>query len=352
MDGVLCVPSAFKYWRIPPQVLSLCPPLPIGDFARHRSDYLEHPLVNEILGLPLSRLLVGGRHPNSTSNLTNHAWSGPLPAGAVVQSELGIEVASPAFTLLTLANQVSYITLVMCAYELCGSFAVFKPSPRIEEALASPRNHAAFNMSGAWERVCSANGKASNLWSREPLIDIDELRNFAANTDGMRGHRALVRAANDVRGVAASPFEVQAAMLLSLDTRLGGCGFKDLQLNRRIWLSASARAISGRSSAIADLYFEGEEGVKLDIECQSRMIHNSAPAAIEDSNRSLSLQMMGVTVLPITFEQVHDEKRFDRLADHIAKVLGRRRARRSERYRVVEVELRAQIFCDWSRLVA
>lgn len=352
MDGIVVGASAFKYWRVPPQVFGLIPPLPCEVMAASRRKVIAHPFVSDCIGLPVNRLITGKGRLHSTRNFVNRYWSGPLPAGAVVQSELGLEVASPAFTLLTLANQVSYITLVMCAYELCGSFAVFKPSLRIEEALASPRNHTALNMSGAWERVCSASGKASNLWSREPLIDIDELRNFAANTDGMRGHRALVRAANDVRGVAASPFEVQAAMLLSLDTRLGGCGFKDLQLNRRIWLSASARAISGRSSAIANLYFEGEEGVKLDIECQSRMIHNSAPAAIEDSNRSLSLQMMGVTVLPITFEQVHDEKRFDRLADHIAKVLGRRRARRSERYRVVEVELRAQIFCDWSRLVA
>lgn len=352
MDGIVVGASAFKYWRIPPQVLGLIPPMPSEVMAASRRKIVAHPLFSDCIGLPVNRLITGKRRLHSTRNFVNRYWSEALPPEAVVQSELGFEVASPAFTLLTLANQVSYITLVMCAYELCGSFAVFKPSPRIEEALANPRNRAALSAPGAWERVRSATGSLSSLWNREPILDIDELRDFAANTDGMRGHRALMRAAKDVKGVAASPLEVQAAMLLSLDTRLGGCGFKDLQLNRRIWLSVSARFASGRSSAIADLYLEGEEGVKLDIECQSRMIHDDNGAAIEDSNRSLALQMMGITVMPVTFEQLHDERRFDRLASHIAKVLGRRRAKRSDRYRVVEVELRAQLFCDWNCLVA
>ena len=324
------------------------PPVPQERLAASHHQFVSHPAVVDVLGTPVHRLLTGGNRLRSTKNFKNSEWSGPLPPGAVVQSELGFEVASPAFTLLTLANQVPYETLVMCAYELCGSFAVFGPTDRIEAALANPANKAALKLPGAWERVSNS----TDLWRRRPLLGVDELRDFARQTDGMRGHYALWRASKAVLGPAASPFEVQAAMLLGLNRKLGGQGLESLRVNERIWLSAVARGVAGKDYCLADLYLQGRNGAILDIECQSHMIHDSRSASLNDSDRSLALQMMGVTVLPMTYEQINDPKLFAQLIEHICKLIDKQPIKANDEDERRRARLRARIMCDWNRLVA
>lgn len=351
MDGVVSGPSAFRYWRIPPQVLALCPPLPSGSMPVSRKGLVEHPVVRDILGLPLHRLFLDEGRRSSTKHFANHACSGELPAGSVFESELGFDVCSPALTLLTLVPHVPFPVLAMAAYEMCGTFAVFAPSRKLEQALASPRNRAAVAMPGAWRRVRSADGKDTDLWQRPPLMSLDDLRSFAAQTGGLRGHRALVRAATAVRGPAASPFEVQTALLLGLDRRLGGRGVTSLLVNERINLPAPARRVAGRSYCVADIFLPGEKGPDIDLECQSRLIHDASESALSDSDRFLALQMAGLTVLPATFGQVFDEAQFEQLVRHITKLRGQRYSPPTPAHLRHERELRRYLFSDWTRLV-
>ena len=351
MDGVVSGPSAFRYWRIPPQVLALCPPLPSGSMPVSRKGLAEHPVVRDVLGLPLHRLFLDEGRRNSTKHFANHAWTGELPAGSVFESELGFDVCSPSLTLLTLASHVPFVVLVMAAYEMCGTFAVFAPSKKLEQALASPQNRAAAALPGAWRRIRSADGKDADLWQRPPLISVEDLRAFAAKTGGLRGHRALVRAADAVRGPAASPFEVQAALLLGLDRRLGGRGVTNLLVNERINLPDTARGAAGRSYCVADIFLPGDEGPDIDLECQSRLIHDAVESALSDSDRFLALQMAGLTVLPVTFGQIFDETQFEQLVRHITKLRGQRYRPPTAAHLRHERELRRYLFSDWTRLV-
>ena len=91
MEYTLCDISAFRYHRIPPQVVMLCPPVPRPDTDKRRRELAEHPLVKDALGLPL-HLLSDSRQTRSRSTFaTPHVISGELPAGSVQSSpsELG-----------------------------------------------------------------------------------------------------------------------------------------------------------------------------------------------------------------------------------------------------------------------
>ena len=120
-------------------------------------------------------------------------------------------------------------------------------------------------------------------------------------------------AAGCIKGIAASPLEVQAAMLLGLRTSQGGRNFCDLRLNHRI---------------------------------------NSTSAALDDSRCSLALQSMGIDVLSVTHDQLYDQRAFDVLCATLAKRLGRATRPRSSEALKKERELRRHLFSDWRRLVA
>ena len=87
-----------------------------------------------------------------------------------------------------------------------------------------PRNKPALP-ANSWRRVTGQDGKPTSLWQRSPLISLDELRQFAVATKGMRGNRRFAKAAKTVTGATASPFEAQTSILLTQSRRKGGEGF-------------------------------------------------------------------------------------------------------------------------------
>ena len=50
MKDLLCDISAFRYWRLPPQVRALCPPLPRPEEDRQRYDLARNPTAAVVLG--------------------------------------------------------------------------------------------------------------------------------------------------------------------------------------------------------------------------------------------------------------------------------------------------------------
>ena len=352
MDEVLCCQSAFQLYRVPPQVLALCPPVVSSGQRLRRHSEVASPLVADVIGLPIHRLVLANKGTHDTRNFVRHQWTQELPVGGILTTDFGFEVTSPLFTLLMLANGIARECLAMAAYELCGTFAVYEPSRMVERALADPANAVALRGTDAWRRVEDTKGRPTSLWSRKPLIEIDELHRFVASTKGLRGNRNLAWAAGCIKGVAASPLEVQAAMLLGLRTSQGGRNFCDLRLNHRINFTAGARRLSGKAYCLADIYLEGLAACPIDIECQGGIVHDSTSAALDDSRRSLALQSMGIDVLSVTHDQLYDQRAFDVLCATLAKRLGRATRPRSSEILKKERELRRHLFSDWRRLVA
>lgn len=118
MSYVLSNISAFRYHRIPPQILALCPPIPDEDCDRQRLRLRQDLLVNHVLGFPLHTLVYCRNSVTHGTLLERHLWSGQLPSEAIWETDHGVQVTSPLFTLLTVAPYVSETQLLMMAYEM------------------------------------------------------------------------------------------------------------------------------------------------------------------------------------------------------------------------------------------
>lgn len=328
----------------------LCPLFPPSCEDRRRRALKSHPLVKEALGLPVHLLIGDGSPRTGAINVRPHVLAGDLPFGSIASTPLGIDVVSPLVALFQLGRRIPETHLIMAMYEFCGWFTVFKPSPAIE-ALLEDYSLELNASSFGWRRILSAEGKATDLWQRPPLIEIDELSAFAEIMRSRRGGAIFYEAAQRVTGVAASPFEVQASMLLGLPRKKGGEGFEGLKNNQRISFSKDALVISGRRSCFADILLESREtDASLVVECQGRMVHGSGTAVMSDSDRATALQHMGYDVLLLTYSQIAKSDNFDVIRKMIASKLGLKYQSKGKLLLERERELRRDLFVDWNML--
>lgn len=347
MEDVLCDISAFRFYRVPPQVQMLMPMLPTPELDRNRYQLAHHPLVSEVLGCPVHLMRDDRKHANSGRRVIRHVWSGTLPLASITDSVLGIEVASPLFTLLTMAPSVSECRLIMAMFELCGTFCVFEPSPWIESLLERAYAERMLEPSFGWRRMVDAAGRNTNLWERPPLIEFEQLKAFSCEIEGMRGAKSFAKAAEAVTGITASPLEVQASMLLGMSKRRGGSGFA-LENNVALALSRGARLISGRPKRIADIVLTSKGGDQsVIIECQGQAFHSSVEARIADSDRMTALQSMGHQVIQVTYAQMCDPEKYEVLVKLIERVLGMEHREKTALQKEREQAMRREIFVPW-----
>lgn len=128
------------------------PDLPDSADDPRRERLCEHPLVKHFLGTPL-HVLAQGSCGRKGDRIVRHVWNGERPFGSVRQTEFGLDVASPLFTLLTLASSVSNERLIMCTYEMCGTFAVCKIAPQVKSALVQAYGGRWGDARLGWENV-------------------------------------------------------------------------------------------------------------------------------------------------------------------------------------------------------
>ena len=126
MPPVLAGISAFRFYRVPPQVLGLLPPISQARDV-HREGLYSHPLVCGVLGLPLSCLARSRAARSSSRGIDWQLVQGDLSFGSIVESDLGLRVANPGLTLLTMGRKLTVTKLALATYEMTGYFSVFEP---------------------------------------------------------------------------------------------------------------------------------------------------------------------------------------------------------------------------------
>ena len=185
---------------------------------------------------------------------------------------------------------------------------------------------------GGWRQVPDPNGVPTNLWRRSPLLNPARLDLLLRQTAGCHGSGILRQAARLAVPHAASPFEVQAALLLGLPRRLGGEGLGGPACNRKVALSPGARLIARQSTCYCDLYFSGDgPGRDLAVECHSHIWHDySERKRISDASRAAGLASMGIDVLLLTHATMGDDRAFAEFARLAREKLGLRRCEKSQ----------------------
>ena len=271
MDEIVCVNTAFRYWRCPPQVRDLYPRLPNSEEGWRALS--QAPFVTDVLKTPVITAASTRSNLHSETRRTIR-WNSAYTEKVSIDTGMGFSVTDPLHTLFTMTRSVSSCDLVLAMYELCGWFSVFKPSPAVDMALEQAKSEeeqytteSLFELDetqdeAPWKRVYArasqkdsendqsgqqndgsgnkANGKGTSLWMRKPLIEIEELHRFAAKVKGEMWGKQFYEAARQVMGIAASPLEVAGIMLLSLPRRTGGAEFKNIYVNDLTPLSNSA----------------------------------------------------------------------------------------------------------------
>lgn len=330
-------------------MLSLFDPFPSEQDIGARRSLAHHPLVKHCLGVPL-HYLVGQRGQRTDSkNIKRHLWSADYPQRDIWTLENFGALTSPEMTLLLMARACSPVRLALAMYELCGSFSVFTPPPELEGLLQGPAIER-INAATGWSRVRDAKGNPTSLWNRPSLLSLERLRAFAGEHRSARGGRAFAQAVSLVAGVTRSPFEAQAALLLSAPRRLGGYGFA-LETNRIIRLSSAARKLYHHDYCEADLCLKSPDGSRIvDVECQGAVVHSGLSARMADANRTTALESMGISVVQITYADISRSDRTEVIVDHLASKLGIELKPRTQPMYAAERKLRAEIPSDWGEL--
>ena len=147
---------------------------------------------------------------------------------------------------------------------------------------------------------------------------------------------------------AASPLEVQTALLLGLSRRRGGKGLGEFEHNAKVALSPNAQLLAQRNHCYCDLFWED---ASLDVECQSKMVHDNEESLISDFDRAAALEQMGIRVLFASHDMLGSRDRFDAFAKLVAERLGRRLKPETEKEKRAATQLRAELLVDWAKLI-
>ncbi len=378
MDTVICDITALKYWRIPP-VVQLLAAAPMADerLARLLTPYdLEELSASFLVAQDMLKQKHYGRAGESYRTLLDGApllslcgdapfyllsahkdeiresklakprlWSAALPPATIRPATEQVSVTSPEFTLLQLAVHSSYEETLLLATEFCGCFSVFhtpEPMAKIVQRLCDSGRLPDI---GGWSPCLDTSGKLTSLWSHAPLTNPDALLRTAEESDSSRGRKKLIKVAKTVVAGAASPFEAQAGILLGLPTRCGGAGLGGLTHNQRVGLTPDAACVAHRETCFCDLYWD--EGV--DLECHSKTWHTQAADQLSDFTRQAALELMGIDVIPMTYEQLNSARQFNAIARIVAGKLGRTCRKKTDTERAAELRLRREVLdFDWS----
>lgn len=238
----------------------------------------------------------------------------------------------------------------MACYEMCGSFAVFKPCERTQQQLDEAISLKLIPPNCGWERVNDTKGNDTNLWKRTPLLTAADIAAFAKQAAGLRGVKQLRWAAERMTGQTASPFEVQTSILISLPRDEGGLGI-DITNNARIPLSEAARSLYDKTCCYADILIESAtDSMGVILECQGRSAHDSEAASLSDAERATALTSMGYDVIQITYDQIKEKKSFNHIAELIHKKAGLPYTPKTKQERTAEDALRQELLVDWVEL--
>ena len=349
MDTTLCDISAFQYYRIPPCLLRRV----VEEIDLSTTEGRKKlAAANAFLGyikVPLHVLETDRARRFAARGMVKHLWSAELPPGATREIDAYHYVTSPAMTLLMLARHVDTTRLTMAIYEMVGTFSVIRMLPGDRAHIQRCVDGGQVVFEGGWEPARDKNGRlAGDLWRRPALLTLDELWAFIHEMKGVRGSKALARAAREVVGSAASPFEARAAMRICGDRSNGGEGFREVELSSIIRFTSAAVSIAGHDYAVADMLLRACDGsAELVIECQGKPFHGAGGVSIADADRQLALQHMGYEVILLTHEQIEDEWRFCHLARYLAERLAGCYTEKSVWELERQREMKRILFSDW-----
>ena len=386
MENIICDTSALLFWRTPPLARLIAAAPEDDPLLRHLvSPQRLHQLRVNLADCScistgarsLSRLGGAARALTETSCLLATDFRGPIDTLAlsresrrpstVARPRLWSEpvspdwlvpigdvfVASPALALRQVAVRATPTRVALLLGELCGSFSVYQAPEPLAELLQELADASSLVRYRGWQASTNNDCKLTGLWSRPPLLTPDAVLDHLNHAESNRGVGRVRSGLALAHPNAASPFEVQAGMLLGADARRGGMGLGGFTHNQRVKLSAEAARIARQSACYCDLFWDASDassGHAVDVECQSASHHFGSRSSVHDADRATALQMMSIEVLQLTYGQLADASRFEAFSRLLADKLGVPLREKTERLLAAEARLRSEVLVNWEDL--
>lgn len=380
MDEIVCANSAFRYWRCPPQVRDLYPCLPNSEEGWRALS--QAPFANDVLKTPIiTTTPPGGVNYHSGLRTTIHCAEAS-GVGDALETTMGFRVTNPLATLFTMTRFISSVDLSLAMYVFCGWFSVFEPTAtaeaelsKAEDAAEDATTESLFELDESqdeaqWKRVYArvkvkeqvntketnsqkktkevTNFKGTSLWMRKPIIELNELHEYARKMKNRKWGAKFYKAAQIVSGIAASPLEVAGILLLSLPRSCGGAGFRNVYVNDLTPLTSSAQSIAGQKVCYGDIVIVNPIIMKAGIvELQGEVIHGSGAVLDHDAKRMTALQSMGYDVFLVTHDMLNDAEQLDAIVRSLCSRLELRYRCKTKAQKTAEMELRANVLCNW-----
>lgn len=288
-----------------PVPLSRCSNLRKADALRARG------LLPGGLSKPLHALVFSAEDRRGLNGVNCHCSTVDLKVLSCTiegASKPSLHVVSPELLYAQMAHSLNMLELIQLGFELCGSY--------------------------------SLNPSGDGFWQREPYTSVKDIARFLTSQQRCVSRKAS-NALRFVLDGAASPREVQLALLMTLPRHKGGYGLPQPNLNSKIAVPRVAKHIIPKSHYVCDLLWP-EQHVAM--EYDSDAFHTGTQKIAEDSSRRNALNMLGVSLVTVTNEQVKRIDEMDRLARTLSRRLGKR-TRNSVNYdfRARQLQLRAEL---------
>lgn len=243
--------------------------------------------LREFFGAPLPlNVMVSGKNQRRFSARTC-SWEHPaaVPRNSYLRLSKSVFLAVPELAALQVTQSYCTAEFAVLVSMLCAFFVESAEAP-------------------------------GGLMPRRAPSTLETFGTFLASLDPAaptpRGTRRLQRALRYAMPNAASPAEIQLALVLSLPKSLGGYGFPKPQLNEPCG--------SGEASALyPDLLWRKKH---VAVEYQSEANHLGSEQLRRDLQRSNLLQSAGITLFEASARHLRDPHAMEELACMIAKKLG------------------------------
>jgi len=317
MKIVISHKSALEYWRLHRN-------MKISDFKRQRRKSLPKSiphiavirnLLPSGLSYPINMMISEQSVKRTTSTVKSRVYTGPTPEGCFISLNSGLTVCAPPFCFFQMAVELPLIKLIELGLEFCGSYS----KPAFIEYDYVIENESEDVDSNNSEHKQSA--EHPQLFGHPQLTNIKAIKAFAANMEGVGGHKKVCRALRYMADGSASPMETILYMLLILPYKLGGYGLPAPELNKRIDLRPKSKRGSGKSYYVCDLFWPE---ANLAVEYDSDFYHTGADRIASDARKRQNLDSIGIKVITVTSRQIRNINEFDIVTKQIAEKLNKR----------------------------
>lgn len=239
---------------------------------------------------PIHLLIPSESERSRSSRVICHIAPGQLPLQAFLPAENNVFASSPALLIEQLALKLPFTQTIALAWELCGDYR-----------LGSSRDR--------------------TFRPRPSLGDPDDFSSALQNRPRARGLETALTALRCTCAHSASPMETMVGLQLSLPRCYGGFGLPKPRMNHRIEIPSGARATTGKSFLVADLFWPE---YNLCVEYQSTQFHTGAERIDSDARRRTALEDLGITIVEVTASQALSKSSMNEVAHVLAKKMRKR----------------------------